>query len=87
MKTMEHPPMGTYAELAEAHHNLTAGPYSPSGWPNKYGGIDNPFPGAVPPVFTSYISKAIHCQVKWNAPSVIFELAELFSDGITKEKY
>jgi hypothetical protein len=87
METMENPPMGTYAELAAAHHNLTAAPLSPSGWPNKYGGINTAFPGAVPPVFSSYISKAIHCQVKWDAPSVIDELIQLFGEDMTKDKY
>ncbi|KAF2726457.1 hypothetical protein EJ04DRAFT_530260 [Polyplosphaeria fusca] len=87
METMEFEPMGTYDQLAKAHRNLTAGPKSPSGHPNMYGGISIPFAGATPPVFTSKISQAIHCQILWNSPGVLLELLNLFGPNGTKDGY
>jgi hypothetical protein len=80
MSTMEVPEMGTYAEIAMAHQALTAAPKSPSGHANKYGGIHWAFPGTTNPVFTSNISKAIHCQVRWDSPKVLDELTTYFTN-------
>ncbi|KAH7069660.1 hypothetical protein BKA63DRAFT_421478, partial [Paraphoma chrysanthemicola] len=73
-ETMENPAMGTYRQIAEAHQTLTAAPCTPSGYPNKYGGITWPMPGMTIHRFSSAISRAIHCQERWDSPTVIEEI-------------
>jgi hypothetical protein len=79
MATMEIPEMGSYAEIAMAHLQLTAAPKTPSGHANMYGGIKWAFPGDVGPIFSSPISRAINCQVRWDSGAVQTELERLFS--------
>ncbi|KAF1937909.1 hypothetical protein EJ02DRAFT_355705, partial [Clathrospora elynae] len=78
MSTMEVPGMGSYAEIATAHQQLTAAPTSPSGHPNQYGGIKWAFPADVNPVYSSSISRAVNCQLRWDSPLVQAELQALF---------
>jgi hypothetical protein len=78
MKTMEVPEMGSYADIATAHQQLTAAPTSPSGHPNRYGGVNWAFPADVNPVFSSPISRAVNCQLRWDSPLVQEELVNLF---------
>jgi hypothetical protein len=79
MKTMEVPEMGSYADIATAHQQLTAAPTSPSGHPNRYSGVNWAFPADINPIFTSPISQAINCQLLWDSPLVQVELHRLFS--------
>jgi hypothetical protein len=78
MSTMEIPEMGSYAEIALAHQQLTAAPTSPSGHANMYGGIKWPFPGDVNPTFTTAVGKAVNCQIRWDSALVRHELRSLF---------
>jgi hypothetical protein len=80
MTTMEIPEMGSYDEIAMSHHKLTAAPKTPSGHANMYGGVKWAFPGDVNPVYTSPIVRAVNCQLRWNSPSVLNELRELFAE-------
>jgi hypothetical protein len=79
MTTMEIPEMGSYAEIALAHQQLTAAPKSPSGHANKYGGVKWAFPGDVNPTYKSAIARAINCQLRWNSPLVLKELRQYFA--------
>jgi hypothetical protein len=80
MSTMEVPEMGSYAEIAMAHQQLTAAPRTPSGHSNMYGGVKWAFPGDVNPVYSSQISRAVNCQLRWDSPLVIQELKDLFAE-------
>jgi hypothetical protein len=78
MTTMEMPDMGSYQEIATAFQQCTAAPKTPSGHSNRYGGIKWAFPGDQPPVFTSAISRAVNCQIRWDSPAAQEALADLF---------
>jgi hypothetical protein len=82
---MENPAMGTYDEICKAHRELIAAPRSPSGHPNKYGGVKWAFPADVHINFRSEISKALHGQVRWDNPLVRKELRDVF-DGYDGDK-
>lgn len=82
MATMEMPEMGSYQEIALAHQSLTAAPLTPSGHPNKYGGIKWAFPADVSPEFSSAISKAIHCQLRWDNPAVLAEMEKNLTGSV-----
>jgi hypothetical protein len=71
--------MGSYQELATAHQGLRSGPSSPSGHGNKYGGVPYAFPADVPPEFTSWISKAVHCQARYDSYPVLREIDEVLN--------
>ena len=86
MQTMEIPEMGTYAEIQAAYQSLCAAPKTPSGHPNKYGGVRWPFPGDVTPIYTSPISMAINCQARWDSPLVLNELRDLLTGDISRDK-
>jgi hypothetical protein len=87
MSTMEVPAMGTYADIAKAHHTLTAAPKTPSGHPNMYGGTNWAFPGDVAPTFASAISRAIHCQSRWDDPAVILECNRVLGSDMTADRF
>ncbi|KAH8708426.1 hypothetical protein GQ44DRAFT_691123, partial [Phaeosphaeriaceae sp. PMI808] len=74
MKTMENPEMGSYQELMAANAALLPGPRTPSGHPNRYGGVNWPFPADLPYDSSSWISKAIMGLVRWDSPLVQQEL-------------
>ncbi|KAH8708430.1 hypothetical protein GQ44DRAFT_593944, partial [Phaeosphaeriaceae sp. PMI808] len=70
MATMENPEMGSYQGLMMANTTLTAGPRTPSGHPNRYGGVGWPFPADLPYDSSSWISKATVGLVRWDSPLV-----------------
>jgi hypothetical protein len=79
MTTMEVPDMGSYQEIATAYQQCTAAPKTPSGHSNRYGGVNWAFPGDIVPHFTSAISRAVNCQLRWDSPLVQEELSNLFA--------
>ncbi|KAJ6284241.1 hypothetical protein J3E71DRAFT_171917 [Bipolaris maydis] len=79
--TMENPNLGTYEEICKAHRELLAAPRSPSGYPNKYGGTDQPFPADVRIDLQSYIQRALVGQVHWGDPMVRREMHIVFGNG------
>lgn len=78
--TMEVPEMGSYQDLATAHQALRSGPSSPSGHGNKYGGVPYAFPADLPPDFKSWISKAVHCQARYDSFPVLREIDEVLNN-------
>jgi hypothetical protein len=76
---MENPKMGTYEEICEAHRNLTSMRRTPSGHPNKYGGINWAFPADVHLDYQSWIQKALVGQVNWDNRLVQKEIEYLMS--------
>lgn len=83
--SMEVPDMGSYRDLAAAHQALRAGPTSPSGHRNMFGGVPYAFPADIVPEFTSWISKAVHCQARYDSYPVIAEMDELLNRMSTDE--
>lgn len=83
--TMEVPEMGSYQELAAAHQALRAGPSSPSGHANKFGGVPYAFPGDITPEFSSWIAKAVHCQARYDSYPVLQEIDSILNTMDSKQ--
>ncbi|RYN41670.1 hypothetical protein AA0114_g10631 [Alternaria tenuissima] len=81
---MENPAMGTYEEICAAHRNLTSTSKSPSGHPNKYGGIKWAFPADLHIDLRSWIQKALVGQCDWDNRLVQLELINIM---VNDEQY
>ena len=80
-RVMEIPAMGSYNDISKAHRDHTVPPCTPSGYPNKYGGINWAFPADVHIDFKSNIQKALLAQVKWSNPLVEEEVSQLLNSS------
>ncbi|RMZ78754.1 hypothetical protein DV736_g6690, partial [Chaetothyriales sp. CBS 134916] len=77
-RNLEVPEAGTYEDLRNAHADLVAGPFTPSGLINKYGSIPYRFGPAIPLAGLGALSDALVCRVRFDMPTVKKEQEVLF---------
>lgn len=77
-ETLEVLESGTRSLLKTAHRDMGASLSSPSGHPNRYGGIPFRFPAATELMNVSAISDALMGRRTWESPAVIRERDILF---------